>query len=380
MSKSNEKRFIYDVIIDEENICDRKKEIAFLRKAAKGKKRTVLLAPRRYGKTSLIKNVIGKEALRYRPKRIVISVDFMSVSSLRGVAARLNHGIAKGLTQSFSAASLVEQASTLLKQFSMGVDINPLTGTPSLKIDLSAAKEEESIIKLCDAMIEMDKHKSLVLILDEFQDIALVSEAEGLLRFMLQNLQNSAVFILGSKKHLMERMFGNSKAPLFGYGDELTLGPIPLEAWEPYFDERLAFTGATITNAGLKYLLERMCDVPNAICELGAWLQDQFAGKKIDVVDVERSLDQMVEKKQSFAYRLSGMNTTQRELLWNISLHRFVSKPTGKDFVVQSRLSKSTISHTLGQLLDMGLVEHEAERGWRLSDPILAHYLANGQL
>ncbi len=375
MNASDDKRFLYDVLIDEKDVCDRNRELGEMLGAARKNKRIVLLAPRRYGKTSIVKNVIGKAASGFRPKRLVLAVDFMSVNSLRSIALRLNHGIGQGLARRFSPANLLEQASRLVKRFSVGMELNPITGAPTVQINMNPARDEENILLLSDTIVSISNHQPLMLIFDEFQDIGLVPEAEGLLRSMLQNVSQASVFLLGSKRHLMERMLGDANAPLFGYGDEMTLGPIALEAWEPYFDERLAPRGAAISLSALKYLVDRMCDVPNAICELGAWLQDYHSGQRIDEAAVESALDNMVERKQGYAYRLSGLTAIQRRLLYNVSIIGFVAEPAGKEFVQMTGLAKSTVASGLNQLLDRGIVEQELNRGWRLSDPILAHYM-----
>jgi hypothetical protein len=375
MSREEDARFKYDVLIGEEDVCDREKEIGILLRAARGNERILLLAPRRYGKTSLVKNIVGAAARRFRPKRIVIAVDFMSVTTLGSVSARLQHGIERALAGNFSAASLLEQASKLVRMLSVGVEIDPLTGAPSVKLGLGGRDDRKSILVLCDAMAEMDKRHPLVLILDEFQDVALVSEAEGLLRPMLQALSRASVFILGSKRHLMERIVGDANAPLFRYGDEMTLGPIPFESWEPYFAERLEARGTTIASEGLRYLLNRMCDVPNAICETGAWLQEHYAGKRIEAADVESALDAMVELKQGYAYRLAGLTGAERELLIGVAEAGFVLEPTGNIFIGKLSMSKSTVAKILRRFLDRGILEMELGRGWRLSDPVLAHFL-----
>ena len=370
------KKFVYDILIEKENLCDRQMEVKRLTSAAGNKERVVLLAPRRYGKTSLVKNIVGEAAKKFRPKHLVITVDLMSVSSLHSVATRLDHALSQALSRQFSKATLLENVSRMLRNLSVGIEINSITGIPSVYFKMDPAEEEKNILKLTDALLELERDRPLVLILDEFQDVGLVPEAEGLLRPLLQSLQNSGVFLLGSKRHLMERMFIDARSPLFHYGTEMSLGPIPFTAWRPYFDERLGQSGAAVTDEGLRYLLSRMCDVPNAVCEVGAWLQERYAGKRIDEKSVELALDEMVESKQGYNYRMEGLSALQRRLLAGLASRHFVTEPTGKDFIEAVALSKSTAGKVLHDLRDKGIVEHEANRGWRLSDPVLAHFIA----
>ena len=55
------KTFKFGQLVDKEDICDRKKEVALISRLCSQKGRLVIYGPRRYGKTSLIKNVILKE-------------------------------------------------------------------------------------------------------------------------------------------------------------------------------------------------------------------------------------------------------------------------------------------------------------------------------
>jgi AAA+ ATPase superfamily predicted ATPase len=79
MAREESKPFRYDILIGEEDVCDRDEEIARLLRAARRDERILLLAPRRYGKTSLVKNIVGPAARRFRPKRLVLTVDFIRV-------------------------------------------------------------------------------------------------------------------------------------------------------------------------------------------------------------------------------------------------------------------------------------------------------------
>ncbi|MFH1830484.1 MAG: hypothetical protein ABH871_06895 [Pseudomonadota bacterium] len=376
MGKKQIRIFQYDVLLDKEDICDREKEIAALTAAAKTGKRVILLAPRRYGKTSLVKNVVGSAIAHARPKRLVLAADFMGVESLHSIAARLEHGLGQTLAESYSPSILLKRAKDLFRKLSMRIDVDPVTGAPSVGIGLSSGDDRKNILTLLDSIVEFSEQQPLMLIFDEFQDIAFVPEAEAILRSFLQKLSKTSVFILGSKRHLMERMLGNANAPLFQYGDEMHLEPIPFEAWKPYFSERLKPFGTEITPEGLRYLLDRMCQVPNAICELGAWIQERCTGKTLEVADVEMALNDMVEMKQGYVYRLFNMSEREKTLLISLANKGFVLEPQGADFLRELRISKSGVGKMLQKLLDAGIVEQEIDKGWRLSDPVFAHYLS----
>lgn len=370
------KTFKYDVLIDREDICDRESEIDHLVKWARQNKKIVLLAPRRYGKTSLVKNVVAKDFKELQKKSLVIYIDLMDVRDLKSIANRIQHGLSKSLAKSFPVKSKLNQLATFFKQLSLNIEFDPISGSPSINISSKFKDEQKNIAALAESIKSIAKEYSLMLILDEFQDITFVPEAEALMRGLLQQLTKSTVFILGSKRHLLEKIFGDNRAPLFQYGDEIHLKPISWQSWLPYFQERLHPKKIQIKDKEMRYIVERLCDVPNSICELGAWLVDYYPNITLKKEVIDKALNHMVETRQSYAYRLQGFTASEKRTLCSIAQLGFVLEPNSSGFLKEVELPKSTVGKNVHKLLDRGVLEYELNRGYRLSDPIFSHYLA----
>ncbi len=371
------KVFKYDVLIDAGDVCDRRAEQQELLKRAKGKKRTIVFAPRRYGKTSLIKNVVGSAFFNLSRHHLVLFFDLMGVQSLESIAKRLHHGISQALSQRFPVKTLLQDIAGYLKGLSLQVEVDPVTHQPSLSLAAKGREPRTEITHLMDAVKTLSRKYRTMIILDEFPDIAFVPEAEALFRGLLQEFGETAVFILGSKRHLLTVMFQDAHAPLFHYGDEIHLGPISLKDWLPYFQERMKLKRIMIGEEELTWVLEALCDVPNAICEVGAWLMDNVPpGTMLTVALIKQQLDQMVESKQSYAYLLQGYTEKECEILGALARQQFTLKPYSDAFLKQIQASKSSVGKIVKKLLDRGLIEFEMEKGYRISDPLLGHYLA----
>lgn len=212
--------------------------------------------------------------------------------------------------------------------------------------------------------------------LDEFQDIAFVPGAEVLFRMFLQELSTTSVFILGSKRHLLKLMFQNANAPLFHYGDEMHLEPIRVADWLPYFNERLSSAGMKIEKSSLEWLMNMMHDVPNAICEVGAWFRENVQEGATITLDMAKwQLGDLVRKKQSFVYLLQGYTERERAVLKAISEVGYVKEPSSETFLKIAGGPKSTVSSILKKMLDLGVIEFEMQQGYRISDPLLSYYL-----
>src|SRR3989338_6426295 len=221
-----DKTFKYDVLIGSDDICDRKTEQNDLLRRAKAKKRTILFAPRRYGKTSLIKNVTGNSFFNMSRRHLVLFFDLMDVQSLDSIAKRLHHGISQALSKRFPVKTLIKNIAESLKGLSLQVDVDAVTGQPSLTLTTKGKEARTELAQLMGVVKSLEKNYPTMIILDEFPDISMVPEAEALFRGLLQDLGEAAVFILGSKRHLLTVMFQDARAPLFHYGDEIHFGPI----------------------------------------------------------------------------------------------------------------------------------------------------------
>lgn len=371
------KVFKYDVLIDADDLCDRQVEQVELLKRAKTKKRTIVFAPRRYGKTSLIKNVIGTAFFRLSPHHLVLFFDLMGVQSLESIAKRLHHGISQGLSRRFPVKTLLKEVTSALRGISLQVDTDPVTGQPSLSLTAKGREPNNEITHLMDVIKTLSRKYPVMIILDEFHDVTFVPEAEALFRGLLQELGETAVFILGSKRHLLTLMFQNAHAPLFHYGDELHLGPIAIQDWLTYFQDRMSSKQIMIDEGVLQWILTTLCNVPNAICEFGAWLVDNFdPGTALTVSLVKQQLDRFVENKQSYAYLLQGYTEKECEVMNALARQQFTLEPQAEVFLKSIRASKSSVGKIIKKLMDRGLIEHEIAKGYRLSDPLLGHYLA----
>lgn len=371
------KTFKYDVLIGVDDICNRQTEQDELLRRAKAKKRTIVFAPRRYGKTSLIKNVIGSAFLNTSRRHVVLFFDLMDVQSLDSIARRLHHSISQAISQRFPVKTLMKDVAEYLRGLSLQVEVDPVTGHPSISMTARGKETQAELAQFMDAVKTLTSKYPTMVILDEFPDIALVPEAEALFRGLLQDLGGAAVFILGSKRHLLTLMFQNARAPLFHYGDEIHFGPILLKDWLPYFRERMKGKEITIEKGTLAWILENLFDVPNAICEFGAWLVENVPAKTtLTIALAKQQLDRMAENKQSYAFLLQGYTEKEREILSALARQRFTLKPHSEAFLKQVHASKSSVGKIAKKLLDRGLIEYELDRGYRISDPLLGYYLA----
>ncbi|MFH1653456.1 MAG: ATP-binding protein [Pseudomonadota bacterium] len=370
------KIFRYDVLIDEKNFCDRVGEIKALAKRSRDMKKTILFAPRRYGKTSLVRNVVGSRYKKMSSNHMLVYIDLMDVQSFESIAQRIQQSLSKSLIENFPVKTLIKNVAGLIKNLSTNIEFDPVSGMPSIGFSIKNFEIKNGLQQLFEAIKELSKKYHMMLVLDEFHDISFVPEAEALFRGFLQELDSTTVFILGSKKHLLKLMFENANSPLFNYGDEVHLNPISVDDWLFYFQERLSQVDVKIEKEEISWITEQMCDVPNAICELGAWLMENFSKTKLSTKTIKSELYRLVDSKQSFHYLLQGYTENERNVLRKLAANRYVLEPQSMSFLDSLGIPKSSVAKILTKLMDLGAVEYEPNKGYRISDPILGFFLA----
>src|SRR4051812_49299194 len=206
-------------------LIDREGELEVLARRAADRVGVRLVAPRRYGKTSVL--LAHAERLREASWRAV-HVDFGRGADLTGVAPRVAESHA-GLDAPWPRAP---PAGLLAR---LGVSLSP-TG-PSITVgprpprsDVDAA--EAVLLRLLDLpkqLWERDEMPTLV-VFDEFQDLLVArKDLDGLLRSRIQYHGDAAAYVFaGSEPSMMRELFDRRERPVFGQA-----GPPPPEPPPP---------------------------------------------------------------------------------------------------------------------------------------------------
>jgi AAA+ ATPase superfamily predicted ATPase len=366
------KQFYYNVLVEKEDLADRIEDLAYLKKALHQNKKIVIYAPRRYGKSSISKNILPKEL---KTKNfIAIYCDFMGVKTSTDVAFRLSKGLAEGMEEYIPSKHLFELAKKIVKNLSFSFDTNPITGEASF--GLSVKKDQvHSISDLLKVFLQLTKIYKCLFIFDEFQDILDVEDSLSLMRSDLQKLKDSPVLFLGSKRRLLSQIFTSNQSPFFNFADEYVLKPIPIEAWVNYFSDRLDFVKTKISKEGLQQVCELSLNVPNTICEIGSYLQAKCKNEVIDEIQVRKLVDELVTaKSESFYYQLKQLSESEKKILTALAINVFTSKIQSKDFQSKTTLSLSGIKKSITKLYNNGLIEEE-QNSYRISNPLFRLFL-----
>lgn len=219
--------FRFGTVVDGEFFTDRKKEISKIRSFIEGENHMVLISPRRYGKTSLIRKVLNETRRRYLylDLQIVLSVDDFAAQLLKRIYNLFPIQKIKGFMKSFRIIpSLI---------------MNPVTGETeiSFRSGSDGHISTEDVLNLLDKL-GSSKNKTIV-VLDEFQDIFRIeSGLDRFLRSVMQNQKNINYILMGSSESMIRDIFEKKNSPFYRFGSLMTLGKIPAPEFTKFLEER----------------------------------------------------------------------------------------------------------------------------------------------
>ena len=250
-----EQPFIFGVPADNPHFIGREKEMARLSANFKFGVNTVLISPRRWGKTSLVNRVA--QSVKEKGRMLVLmdifpcrnEYDFYNTFSsaiLKQTSSRIDEwkDLAKGFIERLTPKISVSPDSGA--EYSVSLGITPKTHTP------------EEILSLPEKIAER-KGCELVVCIDEFQQVGEFPdslEVQKRLRGVWQHQKHVSYCLYGSKLHMMTRLFLKKSHPFYRFGEVLNLEVIPLQTWIPYIQQRFALFGKQIDD----HYVERICE------------------------------------------------------------------------------------------------------------------------
>jgi hypothetical protein len=249
-----DKPFIYGMSVEGKNFTDRELETKRLQLNFENGVNSILISPRRIGKTSLVKKV---KKLTESKTRIVVFMDIYkcrteydfyekfasSVIQATSTKMELMLQTAKEFIMSITPKVIYSQEPG--SEYTLSLGITPRSNTP------------EEILNLPER-IAQKKGVQIVVCIDEFQQIGEMPDSltiQKTIRSVWQHHRNTSYCLLGSKQHLMTNLFYSRKMPFYQFGDMFFLKKIPMEKWVPFIISRFEDAGRQISEE----LAQRIC-------------------------------------------------------------------------------------------------------------------------
>jgi len=314
--------FKYGGIVTGEDFANRTRELSEITRDLADCEKLFMISPRRYGKSSIIMNILEK--LEGRGIH-TIYIDLYKATSLNRLLELYSREIALALE------STLKKAIGFVREVIPGLRPKiTLDGRGQATLGIEYINTRRDVIKLLNQVYDLPqklaekKHKNFVIAFDEFQEILNFNgeSIEKGMRSAFQHHDRVGYLFAGSRKNLISDMVYNRNRPFYKIGKVINLGKIPEGEFKIFLAEKFRKSGFEIENGVIDIILESTENYPYNAQFLCHELWDmKFEQKKITASDIETALDSILnEETPLYANIWEGLPLHQRNVLQAIAV------------------------------------------------------------
>lgn len=363
-------RFDFQHVVHGDLFVDRKGELATLQRSFEGVN-LLLIAPRRLGKSSLI-----KEAFRRAPEDgpITLYLDISFTTTEADVAGMILTELGRAAFGKLERGWhwLLER----LKASRPSLRIDPETGMP--RIDLEPGTPEiPSLEEALRALQETAERKGrrVVVAIDEFQVLVERDNAGTTIRKMraiIQHQDQVSYILCGSKAHVLRDLIEGPERPFWQQLEPVEVGGIPIEHFRDLATDVFRAHGHDLPDPVLERVGHLCEDNPKRIQELFSGLL--ALGRTPTTEDVDHVLRDQIDGQHHLLDDLFALvkEGTQKRLLVGLAREGSGHGVYGAAFIARYGLGTSGhVAKAVAGLQAKGILN---ERN-HFVDPYLYHYV-----
>ena len=311
-----QKSFVYGVAVTDYNFTGRKDESRRLESNFKSGINTILISPRRYGKTSLVDHVCRNMA---DADIIIVRLDIFGCKTEYDFYNML---VAAVLRQTASRVQQwMEEARDFMSRLTPRIGI-PVDPTSEITVSLGITPETHTPEELLNLVenIARRKHRHIVVCIDEFQELGEFPDSkqvQGRLRSVWQHHHDTSYCLFGSKRHMMSTMFLNRSMPFYQFGDLMWLEKIPAEDWTGYIVSHFEEAGRHITPEVSQKLCEAVDLYPSYVQQLASITLSHVAqGHSVTIDILTECVAELIRANEAlFMQQIEPLTVYQMNLL-----------------------------------------------------------------
>lgn len=353
--------FKYGGIISGDAFCNRANELSDIVREMKSGQNLFIYSERRIGKTSLV-----LRALRELPKKQYLSayVDLWPTDGELSFAT----ATAKAIVQSMSttADKMLEAARTffgwLIPSMTFDDEGRPVVTFGIREEDRQGSPLEE--VMEAPAKIAARGKQNPVVIFDEFQQIFEYGDdmVERRLRSIIQTQENVSYIFLGSRKHILRKMFLNKSRPLYRAAGHYPLGNIEVTHWLPFIRKKFFDAGKEIADTHIRsiydftrghpFYTQYLCHTLWELCEENDSVTEDL---------ITTALQTLLDRENSAYTALwDSFSMNQRRFLRGLASEPHRIRAFEADFIGRYGLgSASSVQRVIEALLERDIIDHD---------------------
>ena len=360
--------FKYTEVVTGKDFINREKELKELTLSLLSGQNIILYSPRRYGKTSLIKETFRRID---KNKAVTVYTDLYGLLSEEDLGQRLANGL---LTNSYTTVDKLKQA---LEKLLTGIvpQIIIERGKTRVRIVWDKKREKESLEEIFDLpqKIAEKNRKHVIIAMDEFQDIRGLNgtKIEKLMRTRIQHHKNVAYLFAGSKVSILLDMFENVENAFYKSGKIFPLHKIPSEEFVSFIMRKFEATGKTIHRAEGEKIVAFTKNHPFFTQMLASEAWDTCEKTKIFLeTDLQNSIKRIVQRNTDVYIQLFDNLTRYQKIL-------LVGMCKDPEMSIYSKefSERYSITPTYVQTALAGLKSRRITENGEISDPFLKEWI-----
>ena len=351
--------FQFGDIVGGDTFCNRVQEKREIKAHIQNNQKLFIYSERRLGKTSLISEVIAGLP---KSKWIPIYVDLYPTDGEFTFAKAMAEAIANSTSSTID--QFLKNAKRLFNQLRLSASVD-MMGNPTFKLeshgaDLSEAELQE--VLEAPAKLAESSRKGVLVVFDEFQQVSEYGNdfVERKIRSVIQSHDRVSYIFMGSKRHLIKKMFLEKSSPLYRSAKQYALTPISLSDWVPFIIEKFSVTGRSIDQAMIEIIVSKTEGHPFYTQHLCYELWEVSApDASVDEPLIEEAVQQLlVHEGTAFTTLWETCTTNQRRILKALAAEERGIQLYSARMTKEHRLgSPSSIRRSLDSLVEKDIVD-----------------------
>jgi uncharacterized protein len=370
--------FRYGALALDEAFANREVEIAELQSDIANGQDVVIFAPRRYGKSSLVWRV-ERELISRR--MLIGHVDLMTTPTKEKLAEKLATTIHEDIASRLYRAR--ERALAVFRglRITPKITLDPTDGSVSFGFDTGHSAEDvgatlERLFEL-PGELATDRRRKAALVLDEFQEVIEIDpHLPKLMRAVFQAQPEVAHVYLGSKRHMMERIFNDENEPFWRSAKQIELSVIAPGPFADFVVLRFRQTGKKIERGVAMHILGLTRGHPYATQELCYFTWEVTPrGDSATVDRIMEGIDGVLRSENAhFSLIWENSSAMQRLLLGALAVD--AGRPYTADYRRRHHLPAATnVQKALTALVAQELVARDSSGVVRIAEPFLDEWI-----
>lgn len=336
----------------------------------------VIASPRRYGKTSLIAEVIRENEL------LAVCLDFLPASDEDYVRKAILTGVESLVSQLIRKKSKLKNPFIkLFANFNPRIVFSAFGQTIEFVNSVRRQKTIEEALELLDQAAEKAK-QNVVFVMDEFQQVGTLSNnhsIEASIRHAVERTQHVSYIFSGSNRELLEHMFNDKKRPLYHLCDFIKIKRISKKSYKTYLqldakrqwnkelDEEILDEILNLTQCHAYYV--------NRLCK-SLWRLSSAP----TIYDVRKKWKQYLKENSFWIEEIIGsLKPNQRKVLSAFSRVE-VREPQGVAFCKLTGLSPASIKRVIDTMSAKDFIFVDDRGNYKVLDPAVEQFLNASKL